>query len=81
MAEPLREFTRFICFTDTSVARHFGSTAEVSVRHIGSTAEVSGHFGSAAELSQDTSVVLKELRIYNTHCSAWAFGRNWKRKR
>jgi len=51
---------------DTSAARHIGSIAEVSIRHIGSAAEVSGHFDSAAEVSQDTSVVL-------TSCVLWTY--------
>jgi len=47
---------------DTSDPRHFGTGAEVSVRHFGTSAELSGHIGTSAEVSVDTSAPRKTLR-------------------
>ena len=51
---------------DTSDPRHFGTSAEVSIRHMSkwlpkcltsAPAELSGHFGTSAKLSWDTSAL------------------------
>jgi len=51
---------------DTSDPRHFGTSAEVShaevpMRHFGTSAELSGHFGTKAQMSWDTSALRKTL--------------------
>ena len=43
---------------DTSVPRHFGSSAEVSRRHFGTGAEVSGQFGTKTLRHQDISALV-----------------------
>jgi len=43
---------------DTSVPRHFGTSAEVSRRHFGTGAEVSGQFGTKTLRHQDVSALV-----------------------
>ena len=44
---------------DTSVPRHFGTSAEVSRRHFGTGAEVSGQFGPKTLRHQDISALMR----------------------
>jgi len=64
----MRDFKRFVdtaCYgnrtlrtQDTSVPRHFGTSAEVSRRHFGTGAEVSGQFGPKTLRHQDISALV-----------------------
>jgi len=47
---------------DTSDLRHLGTGAEVSVRHFGTSAEVPGHFGTSAEMYEDSCLYIITMR-------------------